>query len=418
MYEKLTDIFNAVAVKYLTAVDVKRNNTRSLGSNQHELGGLVKAGIGKYLDLTQNHKHLKYKATMVYIVSDNEEPIVCRDTVTWYDTRFLDLSRGPEFRLYYKTNEVTELFKESDFLLIAVTKNKELLLVFTPKESTVEHQLRTIFNAGNVFANNSFKEVKIHQSELALPIQTMLSQLGIELFSDTDESEELLQSILEAFGNRFPKTREFSDFTRIHFGDSNPIEAPDDSLLQWISGEEKLFRILERHIVAERLEKGFGEHGDDVDEFISFSLSVQNRRKSRVGHAFENHIEEVLLHNSITFERGKKTEGKQTPDFLFPGQEQYHSPDFDSSMLRMLGAKTTCKERWRQVLAEAERIKLKHLITLEPAISEDQTNQMSDMKLQLVVPENIQLTYTTHQRSGLQSFKEFIDEIRYTQKNN
>lgn len=415
MYEKLTDIFDAVAVKYLTAVDVKRNNTKSLGSNQHELGGLVKAGIGKYLDLTQNHKHLKYKATMIYIGSDIEEPIVCRDTVTWYDTRFLDPGRGPEFRLYYKTNEVSELFKESDFLIIAVTKEKELLLVFSAKDSTIEHQLRTIFGADNVLANHSFKEVKIHQSELALPIQTMLSQLGIELYTDTDESEELLQSILKTFGNRFPKTREFSDFTRTYFCGSNPIEAPDDSLLEWMSGEEKLFRILERHIVAERLKKGFGEHGDDVDEFISFSLSVQNRRKSRVGHAFENHIEEILLQNSVTFERGKKTEGKQTPDFLFPGQEQYHSPDFDPSMLRMLGAKTTCKERWRQVLAEAKRIELKHLITLEPAISEDQTDQMKDMNLQLVVPENIQQTYTTHQRSGLYSFKDFIAEVKYTQ---
>ncbi|MAP20846.1 MAG: restriction endonuclease [Alteromonadaceae bacterium] len=417
MYEKLTDIFDAVAVKYLTAVDVKRKNSKSSGSNQHELGGLVSAGIGKYLDLTQNQNHLKYKATMVYIGSQDEEPIVCRDTVTWYDTRYMAHGRGPEFRLYYKTNEVSELFEESDFLLIAVTKDKELLLVFTPNESTVENQLRTIFGAGNIFANTSFKEVKIHQSELALPIQTMLSQLGIELYTEADESTELLNSILKTFGERFPKTREFSNFTRALFSDSNPMDDPDESLLRWMNGEEKLFRILERHIVAERLKKGFGEHGDDVDEFISFSLSVQNRRKSRVGHALENHIEEILLRNSVIFERGKKTEEKQTPDFLFPGQKQYLSPDFDSSLLRMLGAKTTCKERWRQVLAEAERIKLKHLLTLEPAISEDQTNQMSKMNLQLIVPENIQLTYTSHQRSGLQSFKEFIEEVKYTQKN-
>ncbi len=415
MYEKLTDIFDAAAVKYLTAVDVKRNNTKSLGSNQHELGGLVKAGIGKHLDLTQNHNHLKYSATMVYIDSHDEEPVVCRDTVTWYDTRYIDPSRGPEFRLYYKTNEVSELFKESDFVLVAITKEKELLLVFTPQDSTVEHQLRTIFGAADVHTNNSFREVKIHQSELMLPIQTMLSQLGIELYTEAEKSDELLQSILDTFGERFPKTREFSDFTRTHFSDTNPIEAPDDSLLQWMNGEEKLFRILERHIVAIRLKEGFGEHGDDVDEFISFSLSVQNRRKSRSGHAFENHIEEILIQNSVSFERGKKTEGKQTPDFLFPGQEQYLSPGFDASLLRMLGAKTSCKERWRQVLAEAKRVKLKHLITLEPAISEDQTNQMKDMKLQLVVPGNIQQTYTNHQRQGLQTFKEFIEEVKQTQ---
>lgn len=51
--------------------------------------------------------------------------------------------------------------------------------------------------------------------------------------------------------------------------------------------EELLFRTLERHIVSTRLKEGFGNEKLDVDVFISFSLSVQNRRKSRVGYALE-----------------------------------------------------------------------------------------------------------------------------------
>ena len=35
----------------------------------------------------------------------------------------------------------------------------------------------------------------------------------------------------------------------------------------------------------------------------------------------------------------------------------------------MLGVKSTRKDRWRQVLAEADRIDDKHLLTLETAIS-------------------------------------------------
>ena len=42
----------------------------------------------------------------------------------------------------------------------------------------------------------------------------------------------------------------------------------------------------------------------------------------------------------------------------------------------MLAAKTSCKDRWRQVLAEADRIRTKHLLTLEPAISKIQTAEM------------------------------------------
>lgn len=42
----------------------------------------------------------------------------------------------------------------------------------------------------------------------------------------------------------------------------------------------------------------------------------------------------------------------------------------------MLGVKSTCKDRWRQVLSEAKRIDNKHLATLEPGISENQTAEM------------------------------------------
>ncbi|QJR81075.1 hypothetical protein CA267_009930 [Alteromonas pelagimontana] len=162
----------------------------------------------------------------------------------------------------------------------------------------------------------------------------------------------------------------------------------------------------------QRLKQGFGEHGDDVDEFIKFSLSVQNRRKSRAGHSFENHIEEILIRNSLNFIRGGKTEGKQTPDFLFPGQEAYYDQNFPDGRLRVLAAKTSCKERWRQVLAEANRVSLKHLMTLEPAISVDQTTQMKDMGLQLIVPTVIQRTYTSSQRDYLISFGTFIKETK------
>ncbi len=55
--------------------------------------------------------------------------------------------------------------------------------------------------------------------------------------------------------------------------------------------EEILFRTFERHIIGDRLQKGFA---DDVDGFLSYSLSVQNRRKSRAGFSLENHLEVIF----------------------------------------------------------------------------------------------------------------------------
>lgn len=49
------------------------------------------------------------------------------------------------------------------------------------------------------------------------------------------------------------------------------------------------------------------------------------------------------------------------PDFIFPDGVSYHNFEFQADKLTMLGAKTTCKDRWRQVLNEADRIRDKHL---------------------------------------------------------
>ena len=88
---------------------------------------------------------------------------------------------------------------------------------------------------------------------------------------------------------------------------------------------------------------------------------------------------------------------------------------YPADQLTMLGAKTTAKDRWRQVLEEADRIERKHLITLEGAISENQTNEMISRNLQLVVPESIHPTFTDAQRAWLYSVRDFLGEVQERQ---
>jgi hypothetical protein len=78
----------------------------------------------------------------------------------------------------------------------------------------------------------------------------------------------------------------------------------------------------------------------------------------------------------------------------------------------MLGAKTTCKDRWRQVLAEAKRIEHKHLLTLEAAISSHQTDQMREHKLQLVIPRGLHSTFTPAQRLTLLTLADFTAMVK------
>ena len=116
-----------------------------------------------------------------------------------------------------------------------------------------------------------------------------------------------------------------------------------------------MFRRLERRVVTERLDAGFtGDGTTDVDGFLEFSLSVQNRRKSRMGHSLEHHLAAVFRAFGIRHDRGAVTEHGHKPDFLFPDRATYiAAPPVGTPKLAMLGAKSTCKDRWRQVLAEA-----------------------------------------------------------------
>lgn len=81
----------------------------------------------------------------------------------------------------------------------------------------------------------------------------------------------------------------------------------------------------------------------------------------------------------------------------------------------MLGAKSTCKDRWRQVLSEAARIEDKHLLTLEPGISENQTDEMRTKRLQLVLPSRLHGTYRPAQQGWLMSLTGFLDLVQNRQ---
>jgi len=412
--DRISDYFEGVAAKYLSAVDA--SNTRE--NHQHEIGGLPSAGFRQYLGEPGKNEKLSFQARMVYLTDEDDAPEICTDTVTWYDCRWKKPNRRAEYRLYYKANAITDRFSEGDFFLIGKMRDNSLLLVFAPAGSSVEAQLRTLFGIDAVDA--SFKKGLLDGVNLLLPLRYLLEEIGIDVGGERDD-DHWLDCLLTAFGAEgLPQTALFSRFARESLSKEVDVMAePDAALMAWMDHEEKLFRIYERYLVQRRLQEGFGVDGRDVDAFISFSLSVQNRRKSRAGHAFEGHLDTLFRLHGLRFEQGRGsgrvTENNAKPDFLFPDFASYRDANFPEQSLLMLGAKTTCKDRWRQVLSEASRIPVKHLVTLEAAISEAQTREMQSHQLQLVVPEPIHATYSSTQKSWLYSVADFIREVRNRQ---
>jgi hypothetical protein len=313
--------------------------------------------------------------------------------------------------LYFSSSDVSAKFAEGDLIVIGKRTDGSVMVVTAKGNSTAEKQLIWLFGLSDQGLSRGveMRDFERSDSELDYAARYILEELGIEAIQPADE---LLDEIIAKFDGVFPATKIFSDYARSKSDSVSIDDDPDRALITWIQREEELFRALERHIVRNRISEGFG---DDVDAFISFSLSVQNRRKARMGQSLENHLAFLFTECDIRFSWNKRTEGKKKPDFLFPGVDQYHDPEFPAESLTMLGSKSSCKERWRQVLSEAKRITEKHLITLEPGISVDQTNEMQESILQLVIPESIHKTYTDQQRDWLMNVQEFVSLVRERQ---
>lgn len=401
----LSQYFTGVAAKRLKPVEINPNT-----SNQHEFNGVndLRRILGQ-----GSGERVKIQTRFLYLNDDDEPTEPVDSYVTWYDARRNDSNRSAEYRLYYPSSHVMKSAKTGDLLVVAGRRDGSLLVIIAESGSTAENQVRYLFGLHGDGAKYEIRDKSdTDQTEVGFVGKLILEHIGIEV-DDTDE--DILERMLHLFKGGFPTTHVFSKFARETVPDISPFDSPDSALIAWMDREEVLFRTLERHIVAERIKRGFGSQGDDVDEFIRFSLSVHNRRKARVGFALENHIEAVFHQLSIRHSRSKVTENRSRPDFIFPGIGEYMNPEFDASMLTVLGVKSTCKDRWRQVLAEADRISRKHLFTLEPGISENQTNEMMAKDLLLIIPEGLHETYTPTQRSWLMSFNGFINLVRNRQ---
>lgn len=401
----LSEYFEGVAAKKLSAVEA--DETRS---NQHEYHATKKmqAFLGSPDEKT------RIPARFLYLTDDDPDPIVEDAFLTLYNCR-KGKPRAPEYHLYFPTTNVSLNASEGDLLVIAKKRDGGLLVIIAENGSSIGRQIEWLFGFADL-AHPGFSvksELETEQDRIEFASRFILENIGIAVETSEDT---YLDDMLSRFAGRFPTTREFSAYARSTLKDLSPQDQPDLVLMTWMEREEILFRTLERYLIADRLSRGFAGEASagvvDVDGFLSFSLSVQNRRKSRVGLALENHLELLFAENGLRYTRTAVTENKAKPDFLFPSVTEYHNPAFDSLKLTMLGVKSTCKDRWRQVLAEADRIEDKHLLTLETAISTHQTDEMAAKRLQLVLPHSLHQTYTPSQQAWLMDVASFTELVR------
>ena len=212
----------------------------------------------------------------------------------------------------------------------------------------------------------------------------------------------------------FPSGDDFSEETRTallrcipDFADWNP----DDKLIKGRDAEYDLFKLVEQSICGPIVERGFSS----IDEFVSAANSITNRRRARAGRSFENHIGFILDDASIPFEHQPKIDGN--PDFIIPSADAYHNQDYPTDKLFVVGAKTTSRERWRQLLDEGRRVPRKYFMTLQPNMSKRQFDAIVAANVRLIVPASLHNGYPvkgTGSANGLLSVHKFINIVRST----
>jgi len=394
---KLSDIFTDVFYKL-----VARTELESTSNHQHELNA---SNMKKFFGNPKDS--INGRIQWVYF-SDSQLESEESD-FTYYDSRKRHPVRS-EWRLYYKTNFISRFAGNGDLLIIARDTRGKLYGFIFDCDSTWFNSALTLFeiNSGSLF-EALVERTGLENVQLESRRKLLLEEAGLDLITGYSgrELEDDVDMLFRRFGNSFPPTREMSSLARQLVSETHN---PDEDLVNWISREEELFRALEKRFLQDKIVIGFA----DVGDFASFALSFLNRRKSRMGYALQNHLEAIFDNSGLRYESQVVTEGKRKPDFIFPNGRSYRNPDFESELLTFLGAKSSLKDRWRQILNEAARIKTKHLCTLQQTTSRDQLHEMEEESVILVVPEPLAYNYSSC--NNVITLGEFVSREKTKQK--
>ncbi|MCD7786566.1 MAG: type II restriction endonuclease [Oscillospiraceae bacterium] len=224
-----------------------------------------------------------------------------------------------------------------------------------------------------------------------------------------------IDAFISELGGEFPSSYEMSRAARmiqydVYLNRALVVSNPDSILLRWTEEEYRLFRAIEHSKYGDIVANGF----QSVDDFVVLANQVLNRRKSRAGKSLEHHLSAIFDENSIQYTAQAVTEGNKKPDFLFPSEESYHDMTFSIDKLCTLAAKTTCKDRWRQILNEANRLRdeNKYLCTMQQGISAPQMDEMQAEKVILVVPKDYITAYPRDRRDRIWTVGKFVNYVK------
>ncbi len=337
-------------------------------------------------------------------------------------------SKGPETHL---TNLVKEPFRgisPASLLVIARDRLGEgslrfRALIVDSNGAGVDY-LRDLFGFDSAFISGCFvPETVARESE-----ERVLDHVEQAVFA-------WRSGTLEAFAGAhavIPGTSQMAAMAQAAYLEANGLssldpfamKAPGDAVMQISRDiEYRLFREFElraRSMELVRIVLGMESASMSVERALralitefpridKVMLSAAQQRKSRAGKSFELHIERILKDGRVPYEAQVVIESKKRPDFVLPDFRLYSDTGRAREEALVLSAKTTLRERWKQVHGEIRDCDL-YLATVDENVAASAISDMGEEGIILVVPESLKVSDAAvyRKQSNVISFGEFF----------
>lgn len=394
-----------VAVKRIAAVEVDPES-----SNQHEFNaGKLRVGLGFGRVSVNGRLDATY-----FGGEDDSEADVSTGDYTLYDAREAHPTRT-EYRLYYNTPLLTERARPGDLLvLFRAPESDDLTAVVARAGSEAERKLLDAIFVDDRPSLDSFRLTTppVPSQELVEELVAAMAPAPAIARTYGATAHPLYEMALAA--GRLPPTTTMSKAAQelVHAAHGIGM-APDLQLDYGLAAETELYYGISDEL-GERKLAALVAAREGFRAVAAYVSSTKQAAKSRRGTSLQNHFMAVLDAARIPYYPQCETEAGETPDFVVPGCHEYHESTFPTERLRMVACKSTAKERWRQVLNEANRIGEKYFLTLDPALSDETIRSMNGSRIRPFLPRSILERYyaTRTTRAQLWTVAELVAELQ------
>lgn len=388
-----------IAIKRLSTVEIAPNK-----SHQHEFhAGRLRDQLGFPKSRSEG------SLTIIYYGDKGE--ITENDEYTLYDSRRKKRSiRGPEYRLYYKSQTITSRARAGD-LIVLLRRANDLVLVVVPEGSKLDRQLTAALGVPVIARGFSFADApEINQRAARELLRLPGPGAGAPRpgFAELELYRRAVQDM------KVPATHDMASAAHdLVASRAQRYLTPDEFLTMALELETELFHAIETAIGNQMLQKLASEGPLTFDAVMGFALPRFQARRSRRGESLEHHFQRLLDLESIPYTRKCRTEGRSVADFIIPGCAQYRDRSFPPERLRMVGCKSKVRERWAQWLKEADRIAEKFALTLDPDLAAKLVSELHP-RIRFFLPSSvIEKSYSRNKaRHQLGTVEQLLGELR------